>query len=303
MSLFDIPTQEVIQILRIRFATPDDDFESLSTLLWTGGHIVHQILSMQHPVTNLLKSVILPNEKSSARSVGGFPALRMQSEPGRAGILGEVMTWHSQRGDRTLTGAEAVLIRETLAYVVDMVEEDITESADPWEFGVAAFDRLEPSARLAMLAEVGWALLRDTESYPELTALNEATVAVLFNAIEQGLEFEIDCHNENELEARFSWRRVLLDAITEGNDLSDLPSVDCRDMSEWQFIIETLSDWILWDHDFASGEYFLDTPPEQADMMRERFGIDDDYYRAIPPDPKECDLPAIRATLKELCGG
>ena len=212
------------------------------------------------------------------------------------------MTWHTQRGDRTLTGAEAVLIRETLAYVVDMVEDDITASADPWEFGVAAFDRLEPSARLAMLAEVGWALLRDTESYPELTALNEATVAVLFNAIEQGLELEIDCHNENELEARFSWRRLLLDAITEGSDLSDLPSVDCREMSEWLFIIETLSDSILWDHDFASGEYFLDTPPEQADMMRERFGIDDEYYRAIPPDPKECDLPAIRATLKQLCG-
>ena len=225
----------------------------------------------------------------------------MRSDMEWAGILGKVMTWHSQRGDRTLTGAEAVLIRETLAYVVDMVEEDITASADPWEFGVAAFDCLEPPARLAMLAEVGWHLLRDTESYPELTALNEATVAVLFNAIEQGLEFEIDCHNENELEASFSWRRLVLDAVAESSDVSDLPSVDCRDMSEWQFIIETLSDWILWDHDFASGEFFLDTSPEHAGMMREQFGIDDDYYRAIPPDPGESELPAIRATLKQLC--
>ena len=220
---------------------------------------------------------------------------------GRARILGEVMTWHSQGGDRTLTGAEAALIRETLAFVVDMVEDEITASADSWEFGVAAFDRLEPPARLAMLAEVGWHLLRETESYPELTTLNEATVAVLFNAIEQGLELEIDCHRDNELETRFGWRQLLLDAITEGSDLSDLPSVDSCDTDEWQFIIETLSDWILWDHDFNSAEYFLDTPPEQADMMRDRFGIDDEYYRAIPPDPKECELPAIRATLKELC--
>ena len=211
------------------------------------------------------------------------------------------MTWHSQRGDRTLTGAEAVLIRETLAYVVDMVEEDITASADPWEFGVAAFDRLEPPARLAMLAEVGWHLLRDTESYPELTALNEATVAVLFNAIEQAIELEIYCQSDDDLETRFGWRRLLLDAIAEDSDLSDLPSVDCCDIDEWRFIIEALSDWILWDHDFNSGEYFLDTPPEHAHMMRERFGIDDDYYRAIPPDPNECDLPAIRATLKQLC--
>lgn len=220
---------------------------------------------------------------------------------GRAVILGNVMTWHTQCGDRTLTGAEAVLIRETLAYVVDMVEDDITAEADPWEFGVAAFDCLEPPARLAMLAEVGWHLLRDTESYLELTALNEATVAVFFKAIGQGLEFEVECHNEFELQASFGWRRLLLDAVKEGSDLSDLPSVDCRDMSEWQFIIETLSDWILWDHDFASGEYFLDTSPEHAGMMREQFGIDDDYYRAIPPDPKESDLPAIRAKLKQLC--
>ena len=212
------------------------------------------------------------------------------------------MTWHSQRGDRTLTGTEAVLIRETLAYVVDIVEEDIAASADPWEFGVAGFDRLEPPARLAMLAEVGWHLLRDTESYPELTALNEATVAVLFNAIEQAIDLEIDCQNDDDLETRFGLRRLLLDAIAEDSDLSDLPSVDCCDIDEWQFIIEALSDWILWDHDFNSDEYFLDTPPEHADMMRERFVIDDEYYRAIPPDPNECDLPAIRATLKQLCG-
>ena len=120
----------------------------------------------------------------------------------RARILGEVMTWHSQGGDRTLTGAEAALIRETLAYVVDMVEEDITASADPWEFGVAALDRLEPPARLAMLAEVGWHLLRESESCPELTALNEATVAVLFNAIEQAIELEIDCQSDDDLETQ-----------------------------------------------------------------------------------------------------
>ena len=84
--------------------------------------------------------------------------------------------------------------------------------------------------------------------------------------------------------------------------MSNLASVDCSDVDEWQYILEALSDWILWDHDFNSAEYFLDTPPEQADTMREQFGIDDDYYRAIPPDPKECDLPAIRTTLKQLCG-
>jgi hypothetical protein len=45
MSLFTIPTQEVIQILRICFATPEDGFESLPTLLSTDGHMPHQKLN------------------------------------------------------------------------------------------------------------------------------------------------------------------------------------------------------------------------------------------------------------------
>ena len=122
------------------------------------------------------------------------------------------MTWHTQGGDRTLAGAEAVLIREALAYVVDMVEDDIVEPADPWEFGVAAFDCLEPSARLAMLAEVGWPLLRDTESFPELTALNEATVAVLFIAIEQLLELEIVSRRDHASDQHGQTNILSLDA-------------------------------------------------------------------------------------------
>jgi len=77
--------------------------------------------------------------------------------------------------------------------------------------------------------------------------------------------------------------------------------MDCSDADERQCILEALSDWILWVHDFNRAEYILNTSPEQADMMRVRFGIDDDY-RTIPPDPNECDLPAIRATLNQLCG-
>ena len=62
MSLFSIPTQEVIRILRIRFATPENGFECLPTLMSTGGHIVHRNLNIQHPVTNFLGFAILPNE-------------------------------------------------------------------------------------------------------------------------------------------------------------------------------------------------------------------------------------------------
>lgn len=212
---------------------------------------------------------------------------------------GDVMTWRTQRGERTLTGAEAILIRATIAYVVDIIEDDISVSEDQWDFGVSVFDRLESPSRLAMLAEVSWPLLRDTDSCPPLTELNEATIAALFRAIEQQIEYEIDC--EDDMETPFYWRRLLLDVFIEDGGESELPDVGCRDCKEWGLLVETLSDWILWDNDFESGEYFLDTPPEHAETMRSVFGIDDEYYRAIPPDPKECDLPAIRATLRQLC--
>ncbi len=62
MSLFSIRTQEIIQISRIRFATPKDCFEPLPTLLSTDRHIVHHNLNIQHPVMNCRGIAILPNE-------------------------------------------------------------------------------------------------------------------------------------------------------------------------------------------------------------------------------------------------
>lgn len=73
MSLFSIPTQEVIQILRIRFATPEYGFESLPTLMSTGGHIVNHNLNNQHPVTNFLGFAILPNENRAHGPLMDFP--------------------------------------------------------------------------------------------------------------------------------------------------------------------------------------------------------------------------------------
>ena len=209
------------------------------------------------------------------------------------------MTWRTQRGERTLKGAEAALIRATIAYVVDIVEDDMAVPEDQWDFGVVVFDRLQPSSRLAMLAEVGSELLRDTDSCPPLTAMNEATVAALFRAIEQQIDFEIDC--EGEMPTPFYWRRMVLDALIEDGDDLELPDLACRVKDEWRFLVETLSDWILWDNDFESGDYFLDSPPEHAQAMRSAFGIDNEYYQVVPPDPKEGDLHAIREALKKIC--
>ena len=194
------------------------------------------------------------------------------------------------------------MFREALGHVTDMVEQEIADDSDPWDFGIPVFDQMQPTAKLALLAEVGWALLRVTDSCPKLTAINEAVVAALFGDVEQSIQIEIDWSKEeaadNELQA---WRKLVLAVFREDADTLDLPESDCEDVGEWKLLVEVLSDRILWDDDFNEAERFLDESPDEAERLRERWGIDENYYSAIPPDPRESELPGIRETLKELC--
>lgn len=80
-----------------------------------------------------------------------------------------------------------------------------------------------------------------------------------------------------------------------------MPGRTCRDDDEWELIVDGLTNRILWDNDFNSVGAFLDTEPDKADEMRDKMGIDDSYYRAVPPDPKDADIPVMLAKLKDLC--
>lgn len=82
----------------------------------------------------------------------------------------------------------------------------------------------------------------------------------------------------------------------------DLPDRVCRDDEEWELIVDGLTNRILWDNDFNSVGAFLDTEPDKAEEMRDKMGIDDNYYRAVPPDPKDADIPVMLAKVKDLCG-
>lgn len=212
------------------------------------------------------------------------------------------MTWRTEIGERALTGAEAALFRESLGNAVDMVEAEIAGDSDPWEFGVPVFDQLAAQAKLALLAEVGWALLQDTDACPKLTAINEAAVAILFANIEHSLHLEVDALKDGYEDSLF-WRPLVLEVFREIGDTIDLPDLDCTDTEDWNLLVDVLSQRILWDDDFNDADRFLDAPPDEADSLRDQFGIDDDYYRAIPPDPSETELPAIRVKLNELYRG
>ncbi|MGE3317196.1 MAG: hypothetical protein AB7O26_18925 [Planctomycetaceae bacterium] len=208
------------------------------------------------------------------------------------------MTWKTEIGERILLGAESILIRNAMLTMVDLVEDDFANGSVQWEFGVDLFDLLSPAARLAMLAQVGWALLRQTEVCPPLTAINEAAVAAIYAHLNQEIQFEID--SEGELPDPTFWRRQVLTVFHELGDTEELPTSNCVDVTEWDLLLEILSQRVLWDGDFNDADLYVDLPPEHAKIVMSHMTIDESYYTAVAPDPRDSDMPKVRSRLKEL---
>ncbi len=84
----------------------------------------------------------------------------------------------------------------------------------------------------------------------------------------------------------------------------ELPAETCVDLDEWNWIVdEWLGQRMLWsDGDYLAGDDFLDDPPKVARLKLELMGIAHDYFTALPPDPADDAMEAIKAQLRELCG-
>jgi len=222
------------------------------------------------------------------------------------------MTWRTQLGERHAVGPEAELIRDVIGYMHDVVEEEIGDLADRWHYGVPIFDNLEPAPKLCLLADVGEALLNDTPP-PPLTVLKEGTVAAIFGAVRQLIAMEIDQQDDTfpDDDRRFFYRTLVLKIATSDEEHRDaggadrtevdsLPTAESTDMSDWEWLIDAISDRILWDEDYLYADELLDAAPELARRERKRLGIERDYYLDIPPDPDDSDLTRIRERLQKI---
>ncbi|MFC1596689.1 hypothetical protein ACFL5Q_01970 [Planctomycetota bacterium] len=199
-----------------------------------------------------------------------------------------------------MRGREATLFREALGVLTDFVRDD--EKGDLCQFGISAFDSLQRSQRLAVLAEVGTALLREEAPAPTLTAVREATVAVVYELVRDMMQLEID--DSQAAGGRPTWRELVLGACRQRSVEEDsLPSQDCDDLEEWDLLIQCLADGVLWDDDWKGEEVHLDADPKASRAMKKLFGIDKDYYVDVPPDPSEAELEKIIHTLRELTRG
>jgi len=78
--------------------------------------------------------------------------------------------WRTKIGERTLRGREWDLFREGLSTLWDQIGDSV-DVPEACATGVGVFDRLQPAAKLAILALVGTALRDENEPCPELAAL------------------------------------------------------------------------------------------------------------------------------------
>jgi hypothetical protein len=214
--------------------------------------------------------------------------------------------WHTTRGQRTLSGAEANLVRESLTAMYDALETNHLPADEGYNSGIDAFDRLSPEQQLAMLAVVGEALLCHHVLPPPLTALSEATAAAIFGGLQVMVEAELDTEEsavEDVLDPSTFWRSLLREAVVEVNRTSGhLPEPWSNDWQRWSSLIGLVSGEVLATADWNMEDLVVDSSPEQSAAMKDGLQITDDYFDAIAPDPAGVQLCAVRRRLDALTG-
>jgi hypothetical protein len=210
--------------------------------------------------------------------------------------------WRTPDGNRALTETEWGLFRVGLERLWDYIEDDSDEDAGLSETGVRVFDVLQPEQKLALLAEVAQALRDPAIPMPHHTAANEGAVAAIFAVIRQGLEEELAFSDVEETASTEVRSRLLAAAADSEEPPEDLPGLADTDVEEWGGVLEAIEGRIFWDADFEMGDDFLDQPPDESQELHLRAGIDPEYFTAIPREPDEAGMIAVRQTLTRLLG-
>ncbi len=220
--------------------------------------------------------------------------------------------WETSQGIRTLGGAEAYLVRELVHYLHDQILVGI-EIGEPHFSNVSVFDSLQPTQQLAMLHTVAKGLLDSSTAPPKLTATCEATIYAIFRELEALIEAEVDFeaqfaqpdHRLRSL-ARNAWiggcQQSTVDNVLDGAELSGniIPDIGCTDMEQWADLVESIADHILWDRDFEFEKLVGDASPDQAEVIKQQLGINDDYFSTVASDIREIDVERISAQIRLL---
>ena len=200
--------------------------------------------------------------------------------------------WRTDRGERILKGAEAIVFAEALSALLDYA---ITDQFDDYESGVVCFDNLTYGQKISVLATIGNGLFRKDVAPVDLTAVVEGAIAAVFQNLKDSIALEID-----EPEFGTDWRELVIAARKEA-EVEDIPAPTCTDVDEWELEVEGLTDRILWDRDYEDDHTYMDHPPEKTQWLKHMARIRDDYFTAIADDLADEEAKAQIKELKKLC--
>ncbi len=200
--------------------------------------------------------------------------------------------WRTDRGERILKDAEAIVFAEALSGLLD---EAISGTLDDYDLGIRCFDDLTFGQRISTLAVIGNGLLREDVPVVALTAVVEGAIAAVFQHLKYEIIYEIDVPDFPS-----NWRKMTVAALRE-EQVEDIPSPISTDREEWDFQVERLIDRILWDRDYESDHIYVDHPPEKTQWLKQMARIRDDYFTAIADDLTDEEAQAQIKELRKLC--
>ncbi len=240
--------------------------------------------------------------------------------------------WGTSQGDRTLTGAEAALVRKSVGHLRDMITAglDLDES---YRSEVDVFDRLQPTQQLSILHEVAHGLLDPQTPILELTAVREGTVHAIYREMFSLVEFEIDLAQHREIDFHefpegaepvfpplenlaHQIRSTIVSAWHELNQPSSewspaglipeeqnpqiVPEIGSTDLELWSSTIEFLANQVLWDRDFEMEPFFADLDPAKVADIKLYMGIQENYFSSPAPDANSADYQRLDQELLAL---
>jgi hypothetical protein len=98
-------------------------------------------------------------------------------------------------------------------------------------------------------------------------------------------------------------RRLILEAVGDATGRDEpLPAVTGPERGEWELLLEEVERRLFWDADWEMADLFLDLPPDVARLRLDQYGIDPDYFVAVPADPDGQGVAVARRSLAQLTG-
>ncbi len=181
--------------------------------------------------------------------------------------------WHTADGTRTLTGAEARLIRDTAWDLVDAIRAE-KSLGSTLQFGIVLFDQLTWQQQVVMLAKALRPLLIPSIGPPTPTALLDATVAAIYAQMQTNLQCEIDVEQtspQNE-EGDTERRQQILEVIREHGAEGNWPDAECVVMDMWELAIAEIQSWVLADEDWQLDDRVARSAAGQESRVQANIG-------------------------------